>query len=65
MKKVYFLQTCDTCKRILKEINLEGFERFEIKTNPLTTSQLDEMYRLEKVMKLCLIKEQKNIKQWG
>ena len=25
MKKLYFLQTCDTCRRILKEINLEGF----------------------------------------
>ena len=44
MKKVYFLQTCDTCRRILKEVNIEGFERQEIKANPVTVSQLEEMY---------------------
>ena len=44
MKKVYFLQTCDPCRRILKEVNLEGFERQEIKSNPVTVSQLEEMY---------------------
>ena len=43
MKKVYFLQTCDTCRRILKEINLEGFDKLEIKANPVTVSQLEEM----------------------
>ena len=48
MKKVYFLQTCDTCRRILKEINLEGFEKHEIKANPVTVSQLEEMYSVYK-----------------
>lgn len=43
MKKVYFLQTCDTCRRILKEVNLDGFEKQEIKTNPITVAQLEEM----------------------
>ena len=43
MKKVYFLQTCDTCRRILKEVNLDGFEKQEIKTNPITVTQLEEM----------------------
>ena len=46
MKKVYFLQTCDTCRRILKEVNTDGFERQEIKANPLSVTQLDEMYAL-------------------
>ncbi|MGB0879948.1 MAG: arsenate reductase family protein [Polaribacter sp.] len=46
MKKVYFLQTCDTCRRILKEVNTDGFERQEIKTTPVTVSQLEEMYKL-------------------
>ena len=44
MKKVYFLQTCDTCRRILKEVPLENFERQEIKSNPISASQLEEMY---------------------
>ena len=46
MKKVYFLQTCDTCRRILKEVNTDGFERQEIKANNLTVSQLEEMHQL-------------------
>ena len=46
MKKVYFLQTCDTCRRILKEVNTDGFERQEIKANNITVEQLEEMYAL-------------------
>ncbi|MFY9243007.1 MAG: ArsC/Spx/MgsR family protein [Polaribacter sp.] len=46
MKKVYFLQTCDTCRRILKEVNTDGFELQEIKTNNITVTQLEEMYAL-------------------
>ena len=40
------MQTCDTCRRILKEVNTDGFERQEIKTNNLTVSQLEAMYQL-------------------
>lgn len=46
MKKVYFLQTCDTCRKILKEVNVEGFEKQEIKLNPITVAQLEEMRKL-------------------
>lgn len=46
MKKVYFLQTCDTCRRILKEVSTDGFERQEIKANNITVAQLEEMYAL-------------------
>jgi arsenate reductase len=46
MKKGYFLQTCDTCKRILKEVNTASFELQEIKSNPVTTAQLEEMHKL-------------------
>jgi arsenate reductase len=48
MKKIYFLQTCDTCRRILKEVNTDGFERQEIKKNPVNAIQLSEMYVLSK-----------------
>ena len=48
MKKVYFLQTCDTCRRILKEVNLDGFEKQEIKAHPITVNQLEEMYAISK-----------------
>lgn len=46
MKKIYYLKTCDTCKRILKELNLEGVEIQEIKTESITITQIEEMYSL-------------------
>ena len=46
MKKIYYLKTCDTCKRILKQINLDGFELQEIKTQPITVKQLEEIHVL-------------------
>lgn len=46
MKKVYFLQTCDTCRRILKEVNLNGFEKQEIKAENITVKQLDELHAM-------------------
>ena len=32
MKKVYFLKTCGTCKRIMSELDLDKWEKREIKT---------------------------------
>lgn len=46
MRKIYYLKTCDTCKRILKQISLDGFELQEIKTQPITVKQIEEMYAL-------------------
>jgi len=46
MKKIYFLKTCDTCKRILKSIPLDGFTLQEIKTESISVSQLEEMKEL-------------------
>jgi len=46
MRKVYYLSTCDTCKRIMKSLNLEGFEKQDIKTVPITNDQLEEMNSL-------------------
>lgn len=46
MKKAYFLKTCDTCKRILKEVNTTDFELREIKENPVNETELAEMFAL-------------------
>ncbi len=47
MKKVYYLKTCDTCRRILKELNLSSeFELQDIKTEAITVNQLEEMKAL-------------------
>ena len=65
MKKVYFLQTCDTCRRILKEVNLDGFERQEIKANPVTVSQLEEMYIFSNSYEALFNKRAKKYKSMG
>jgi len=44
MKKAFYLSTCSTCVRILKDLNHE-FDLQDIKTNPVTAEQLDEMYK--------------------
>lgn len=47
MKKVYYLKTCSTCIRILKELNLPSdFILQDIKNEEITVKQLDEMKAL-------------------
>ena len=46
MNKIYYLKTCDTCTRILKDIPTDKFEMIEIKTQPITVAQLEEMQQL-------------------
>lgn len=45
MNKIYYLSTCDTCKRIISELGLKekGFVFQDIKTEKITVAQLDEM----------------------
>jgi len=48
MKKYYYLSTCTTCERIITELGevLDGFEKQEIKTEPMTPEQVDQMEEL-------------------
>lgn len=48
MKKIYYLSTCDTCKRIIKELNItdDSFVMQDIKKEPITDKQLEEIYTL-------------------
>ena len=47
MKKIYHLGSCSTCKRILKELEpLDGVELQEIKSEALTSEQLEQMVEL-------------------
>jgi len=40
MNKVFYLKTCDTCKRIMSEFDLTNFELREIKSNPISEEEL-------------------------
>ena len=44
-KKVYYLATCSTCKRIIKDLNLtEKFELQNTKEQPVTENELLKIY---------------------
>lgn len=47
MKKIYYLKTCNTCSKILKNIAIDNsFILQDIKTETLTVKQLDDMKEL-------------------
>jgi arsenate reductase (glutaredoxin) len=48
MNKIYFLSTCSTCLRIIKELGLKqgDFIFQDIKTEKITREQIDEMKAL-------------------
>jgi len=47
MRKIYYLSTCSTCTRIIKELNLDdSFEFQDIKANKITTEQIEEMQKM-------------------
>ncbi|QTY26750.1 arsenate reductase family protein [Flavobacterium sp. CS20] len=41
MKKVLYLSTCNTCKRILSEVNTEGFELQDTKKTPASKEDIE------------------------
>ena len=45
---LYYLATCSTCARIMKElkVNKYNFQLQDIKTSPITATQLDAMKKL-------------------
>ncbi|WP_369752788.1 arsenate reductase family protein [Flavobacterium sp. WC2409] len=47
MNKIYYIASCDTCRKIIKTLPKGNNLVFrDIKQNPLTTEELDEMYQL-------------------
>lgn len=47
MNKLYYLKTCDTCRRIMKEWNLpNSFVIQDIKEEAITVKQLEELHVL-------------------
>ena len=46
MRLFYYLSSCDTCKRIAKELPLnDSIRQVDIKKSPLTTAQVEDLYQ--------------------
>lgn len=66
MRKIYYLKTCDTCKRILKSLpKLDSFTLQDIKEAPITVKQLEEMYALTNSYEVLFSKRAKLYKEMG
>jgi arsenate reductase len=47
MNKIYYLASCDTCRKIIKSLpNSDKLTFIDIRQNPISESDLEEMYRL-------------------
>jgi len=66
MKKIYYLKTCDTCKRILKQIkNIDEFQLQDVKEDSVTVKQVEEMYALTDSYETLFSKRAKLYKEMG
>ncbi len=66
MKKVYYLKTCSTCIRILKDLNLSSeFVLQDIKTEEITVKQLEQMEELAGSYEALFSKRSKLYKEMG
>ena len=49
MKIIFYLKTCNTCTRIINELNLDSSFVFrEIKSNPITIKEIEMIHDLSK-----------------
>jgi arsenate reductase len=65
MKKIFYLKTCDTCKRILKSIPIEGFELQEIKSEPISLEQLELLKNISGSYESLFSRRAKKYKSMG
>lgn len=65
MKKVFYLKTCDTCKRILKELDFTGFELQDIKTVAISEDDLEQMKELAGSYEALFSRRAQNYKKLG
>lgn len=63
MKKVFYLKTCSTCNRIMKEFNLSDWELREIKSQAISAEELDEMYSFTQSYETLFSKKSTQIKE--
>ena len=48
MRIFYYLSTCQTCKRIIKDLDLnDSIQRIDIKKTPINRDQLNYLYKIE------------------
>lgn len=65
MKTVFYLKTCGTNKKIMSPLDLSGWNLREIKSEPVTEKELDEMYKKAGSYEALFSRKSTQIKQRG
>ena len=65
MKHIFYLSTCDTRKRILAQWNTDGCTLQDIKTEPMTAAQVDQMIALAGSAESLFSKRARKYKELG
>ncbi|MDG2331568.1 MAG: ArsC/Spx/MgsR family protein [Flavobacteriales bacterium] len=66
MKKIYYLKTCSTCIRILKELNVATeVEVQDIKTQAITENQLSEMKKIAGSYEALFSRKAMKYRKWN
>ena len=65
MKKAYYLSSCSTCDRILKEVKDQHFQLQDIKFDVITEEQIDQMYQFTDSYEALFSKRARKYKSMG
>ena len=65
MKKAYYLSSCSTCDRILKEVKVHHFQLQDIKFDTITEEQIDQMYQFNHSYEALFSKRARKYKSMG
>lgn len=65
MKTVYYLKTCGTNKKIMTPLPLEDWKLREIKSEPITSEELEQMFQLAGSYEALFSRKSTQIRQRG
>lgn len=66
MKKIYYLKSCSTCQRIIKELGgLENFEQQNIKEEKMTEEQVKQMKEMTGSYEALFSRRSMKYRAWG
>jgi len=63
MKRIYHLSTCDTCRKILSQINTEGVELINLRERNISKEDLDLMKKSAKSYEALFNKRAQKLKE--
>lgn len=65
MKKVFYLETCKTCQKIMAELPLDDFVKREIKSQGISETDLAEMRQRTDSYESLFSRRAMKFRQWG